>query len=352
MQTTSIEENTKQKNLTIPVEKVTNEQTEKTTIKDVDGILDDIIEEQETELIKQIESDQQVQGILDDIVEEKETELIKQIESDQQVQGILDDIVEEKETELIKQIESEQQQTLSEPSPAPSKIDVNVTPDQQQTFKTTTEYKNDINTILNNFQPEKTLLQVNADKSESIKSNEFLNGEMTPSNNNSMSFLNNENINLKDPIKLDNLTPQTNSFYNLFANRDDETNPTTEQKTTTYTDELTDLFDRFNSNNQTLKFEPFSELPSNDLYSQTDTKDDTASAEILENTKLTNTTLQTLTQLVGSLIQAVNNQSQMPNQPIVMPSEQTPTQKGVPDALLASEPGMIPGIRGKFIYNV
>ena len=101
-------------------------------------------------------------------------------------------------------------------------------------------------------------------------------------------------------------------------------------------------------------FETTSELPTSDMFAQAEESKDETSAEILANTEKTNTTLEGLTQVLGMLMQTLGTQMQQPPPaPVSVPAPQaSSSQPGMSDAMLASGSGMIPTIRGKFIYSV
>jgi len=90
------------------------------------------------------------------------------------------------------------------------------------------------------------------------------------------------------------------------------------------------------------------------MFAEAETAKDENSEQILSNTEKTNTTLESLTQLLVTLIQSGGMQAEGANQaiPVPMPTGSNNTQPGVPDAVLASGQGMIPGIRGKFLYSI
>ena len=102
-------------------------------------------------------------------------------------------------------------------------------------------------------------------------------------------------------------------------------------------------------------FETTSELPTSDMFAQAEESKDETSAEILANTEKTNTTLEGLTQVLGMLMQTLGTQMQQPpSTPVAIPAppQAGSSQPGMTDAMLATGSGMIPTIRGKFIYSV
>jgi len=102
-------------------------------------------------------------------------------------------------------------------------------------------------------------------------------------------------------------------------------------------------------------FETISELPTSDMFAKVEESKDETSAEILANTEKTNTTLEGLTQVLGMLMQTLGTQMQQPpSTPVAIPAppQAGSSQPGMTDAMLATGSGMIPTIRGKFIYSV
>jgi hypothetical protein len=118
---------------------------------------------------------------------------------------------------------------------------------------------------------------------------------------------------------------------------------------------FTDLLSNFSSPQETLKYETTSELPTQELFTQAEQSTDENSNKILANTEKTNTSLQTLTQLLATIIQTGALQAQGNNNqpiPVPIPTSSGNTDPGITDAMATAGQGMISDIRGKFIYPI
>jgi len=346
------------------------------TIQDIKQYQDEVTETKEKELIEEIDSRQQTQQAIDSIIEDKETELIEKIKAEQEIQNIIGDIKTEKlieppitnlpsefksniPDEIYQDMEREviedykqNQKTLEENNESETSVpqeqkedifqaNINITPKTEQIYKTTLEPKSEINNIVNSIQPNNPSMENfhSTDKANTEQSN---NNFISASTSKDSSILDRENYQtfLTTP-KAE--TSETTTFSKFFT-------PDTDN----FDEQLVNLFKTLQPQDEQITYESTSDLPSSDLFTQTEEQKDENSNKILANTEKTNTTLQTLTQLLATIIQTGALQTQGNNNqpiPVPIPTSSGNNDPGITDAMATAGQGMISGIRGKFIYS-